>query len=115
MKRTHKRSRADICFACALDAMTGFNSARKAAWLKSTKLECASDRKDSQMLLRSIRESKRKWRKEKKKRRKRRGGRTEEPKEEQEEKGGGGREGGRGGKKEEKEEIKGERGRGGRT
>ena len=52
--------RTDICFACALDDMfSDFNTARKAAWLKLTQLECASDRKDSQMLLGNIRESKR--------------------------------------------------------
>ena len=51
--------RTDICFACAFDDMfSGFNTARKAAWLKLTPLEYASDRKDSQMLLHSIRESK---------------------------------------------------------
>ena len=42
---------------------SGFNTARKAAWLKLTRLECANDRKDSQMLLRSIRESKRNFEK----------------------------------------------------
>ena len=36
---------------------SGFNTARKAAWLKLTQLECASDRKDLQMLLRSIRKA----------------------------------------------------------
>ena len=37
----------DICVACELDDMfCGFNTARKAAWLKSTQLKCASDRKD---------------------------------------------------------------------
>ena len=42
--------RAGICFACALhDMFSGFNTARKAAWLKLTQLERASDRKDSQM------------------------------------------------------------------
>ena len=54
-----KRKRTDICVACELDNMfSGFNTARKAAWLKLTPLEYASDRKDSQMLLHSIRESK---------------------------------------------------------
>ena len=32
---------------------SGFSTVRKAAWLKLTQLECASDRKDSQTLLRS--------------------------------------------------------------
>ena len=46
-----------ICFACEFDGVfSGFNTARKAAWLKLTQLECASDRKDSQMLLLSIRD-----------------------------------------------------------
>ena len=51
--------RTDICFACAFDDMfSGFNTARKAVWLTLAPLEYASDRKDSQMLLHSIRESK---------------------------------------------------------
>ena len=51
----------DICLACKHDDMfPGLNTARKAAWLKLTQLECASDRKDSRMLLRSIRRQK--WR-----------------------------------------------------
>ena len=37
---------------------SSFNTARKAAWLNLMLLQCVSDRKDSQMLLRSIRESK---------------------------------------------------------
>ena len=46
-----------ICFVCAFDDMvSGFNTARKAAWLNLTQLECVSDHKDSQMLVRSIRE-----------------------------------------------------------
>ena len=46
-----------MCVACAHDDMfSGFNTARKAAWL--TQLEFASDLKDSQMVLHSIRESK---------------------------------------------------------
>ena len=36
-----KRKRTDICVACELDNMfSGFNTARKAAWLKLTQLEC---------------------------------------------------------------------------
>ena len=54
-----KRKRTDICFACALDEVfSSFNTSRETAWLKLTQLQCASDLKDSQMLLRSIRESK---------------------------------------------------------
>ena len=38
--------RTDICFACELREMfSGFNTTRKAAWLKLTQLECASDRR----------------------------------------------------------------------
>ena len=49
-----------ICVACELDGMfSSLNTARKAAWLKLTQLEYASDRADSQVLLRSIREVKR--------------------------------------------------------
>ena len=39
--------------------LSGFNTTRKAGWLKLTQLQCASDRKDSQMLRSSIRERKR--------------------------------------------------------
>ena len=44
-------------FLCSIDdRFSGnFNTSRKAAWLKLTQLECASDREDSQMLLRTIR------------------------------------------------------------
>ena len=38
--------RTDICFACALDDMfSGFNTARKLAWLKLTQLEYAANQK----------------------------------------------------------------------
>ena len=40
-----KRKRTNICFSCVLDDMfSGFNTARKAAWLYLMQLECASDR-----------------------------------------------------------------------
>ena len=39
-----------MCFSCELDDMfSAFNTAPKAAWLKLTQLESASDRKDSQI------------------------------------------------------------------
>ena len=48
-----------ICFACELnDMFSGFDTVRKASWLKLTQFQCPSDRKDAQMLPRSIRESK---------------------------------------------------------
>ena len=51
--------RTDIHLACELDVMfSGFNTARKEAWLELPQLECASARKDSPMLLRRIRKSK---------------------------------------------------------
>ena len=53
--------RTDICFDCALDDMfSDFNTVRKAAWLKLRQLQWARDRKDSQMLFCSIRESNKK-------------------------------------------------------
>ena len=40
-----KRKRTNTCFTCVLDDMFScFNTARKAAWLYLTQLECASDR-----------------------------------------------------------------------
>ena len=52
-------NRTDIRVACAHDDMfSSFNTARKAVWLTRKSYVNASDRKDSLMLLRDIRESK---------------------------------------------------------
>ena len=59
LKRTQKRS-VGIIFVLLVHALydmsSGFNTARKAAWFKLTQVECARDRKNSQMLLRLLRQ-----------------------------------------------------------